>query len=95
MRRVRLSPYRSGDPHALRFELMPEALRQILTGKDNTTHDLARWLAVASFAVGLGLSIYDTVWRGHPFSLQEFGIGIGSMMAGVGAAIKLKEASEP
>lgn len=39
---------------------MSEILRQIFTGKDNQTHDLARWLAAASFAVGLGLTIYVT-----------------------------------
>lgn len=74
---------------------MKDAIRQLLTGKDNQTQDLARWLAVASFAVGLGLSIYDTVCRGHPFSLQEFGLGVGALFVGVGAAIKLKEGSEP
>lgn len=73
---------------------MSAILHQLLTGKDNQTHDVARWLAVASFAVGLGLTIYVTV-RGQPFSLQDFGTGIGLLFVAVGAAIKLKEGSEP
>ncbi|MER2545933.1 MAG: hypothetical protein ABTS16_21270 [Candidatus Accumulibacter phosphatis] len=73
---------------------MPAILRQLLTGRDNQTHDVARWLAVVSFAVGLGLTIYVTV-RGQPFVLQDFGTGIGLLFVAVGAAIKLKEGSEP
>ncbi len=74
---------------------MNDIVRQLLTGRDNATHDVARWLAVASFAVGLGLTIYVTVVRGAPFSLTEFGLGIGALFVGAGAAIKLKEGSEP
>jgi hypothetical protein len=74
---------------------MNEIFRQLLTGKDNATHDVARWLAVASFAVGLGLTIYATVVRGQLFNLSDFGLGIGALFVGAGAAIKLKEGSEP
>lgn len=73
---------------------MPPILSQLLTGRDNQTHDIARWLAAASFAVGLGLTIYVTI-RGQPFALQDFGAGIGILFVAVGAAIKLKEGSEP
>lgn len=74
---------------------MNDITRQLLTGRDNQTHDVARWLAVLSFVVGLGLTIYVTVERGQAFSLTEFGLGIGALFIGAGAAIKLKEGSEP
>jgi hypothetical protein len=74
---------------------MNEIARQLLTGKDNCTHDFARWLAVASFAVGLGLVIYVTVVKGQPFSLTEFGLGVGALFVAVGAALRLKEGCEP
>ena len=70
-------------------------LKSISTGKDNTTHDVARVLAICSFLTGLGLSIYAVAWKGQAFDLQQFGIGIGAMFAGLGAALKLKENTEP
>ena len=70
-------------------------LKNISTGKDNTTHDVARVLAILSFITGLGLSIYAVGWKGQAFDLQQFGIGIGAMFAGLGAALKLKENTEP
>ncbi len=70
-------------------------IRQLLTGLDNATHDLARWLAVASFAVGLSLEIYAVTWQGRSFSLPDFVLGIGALFVAVGAAIRLKESSEP
>lgn len=68
---------------------------QLLTGKDNRTHDVIRWLAVLSFLVGLGLSIYSVGWKNQPFDLQQFGVGMGAMFATVGAALKLKAETEP
>jgi len=74
---------------------MNNVLRQLLTGKDNQTHDVVRWLAVLSFLVGLGLAIYAVGWKGQPFSLQEYGMGLGSLFVTIGGALKLKEGTEP
>ena len=68
---------------------------QLLTGQDNQTHDIARWLAALSVLTGLALQIYVTVQLKQPLDLQQFGIGMGTLLAGFGAAIKLKENSEP
>ncbi|RTL40573.1 MAG: hypothetical protein EKK53_15405 [Burkholderiales bacterium] len=70
-------------------------LRDILTGRDNVTHDIGRWAAVASIVTGLGLQIYAVGWRGQPFDMLAFGGGIGALAAGIGALLKLKEGTEP
>ena len=53
--------------------MLRDILRQLLTESDNVTHDLYRYLAVVSIAVGLGLSVYS-VLKGQPFDMQTFGI---------------------
>lgn len=70
--------------------MLRDLLRQLMTDSDNVTHDLYRYLAVVSIAVGLSLSIYSVV-KGQPFDMQTFGIGVGSLFAGVGVAIGLKK----
>lgn len=70
-----------------------DVLRQMMTETDNTTHDLYRYLALASIVVGLGLQIFVIGWRNQPFDMQTFGIGIGALFTGVGVALKLKRDS--
>lgn len=74
---------------------MNTVITQLLTGKDGYTHDVVRWLAVLSIVVGLSLAVYVVVWKGQPFSLQDFGLGIGAVFLSVGGALKLKEGTEP
>lgn len=69
--------------------------RQLLTGADNQTHDFMRWVGLAGALTALGLQIYVVVWRGQPFDLQAFGIGMGALCASVGAALGLKKDTEP
>ena len=61
--------------------MLRDIIRQLLTESDNVTHDIYRYLAVISIAVGLSLSIYSVV-KGQPFDMQTFGIGVGSLFAG-------------
>lgn len=70
-------------------------LRDILTGKDNSTHDMGRWMGVVSFLSGIGLEIYVIVIKGQPFDFTQFGVGIAAIAGGIGALIKLKESTEP
>ncbi len=70
-------------------------IKNILTGVDNETHDVARVLAVIAFIVGLGLTIYSVAWKNQSFDLTQFGLGVGAMLAALGAALKLKEDTEP
>ena len=70
-------------------------IKNILTGVDNETHDVARTMGALAFAVGLGLQIYVVVYKNAPFSLTEFGAGFALMVTGLGTALKLKETTEP
>jgi hypothetical protein len=74
---------------------MFKILRQILTGKDNETHEVIRWLTVLSVILGHALLIYDVVYRGKPFNLQEYGVGVGALFVAAGVALRLKENDEP
>jgi hypothetical protein len=73
---------------------MRDVIRQLVTESDNTTHDLYRYLALASIVVGLSLMIYSVVVKGQPFDMQTFGIGVGALFAGVGVALGLKKEGE-
>jgi hypothetical protein len=69
-------------------------LQDILTGKDNKTHDLGRWMGLVSFVAGIALEVYCVV-SSKPFDFMGYGVGIGAIAAGVGAMLKLKEDTEP
>lgn len=69
---------------------MKDYLRHWLTESDNTTHDLYRVLSLVAILTGLGLSVYTVVVKNQPFDIQTFGIGVGTLFAGCGAALALK-----
>jgi len=68
---------------------MQKIITHLFTETDNKTHDLFRYLCFVSIVVGLGLSIYATIFEKH-FDIENFGIGVGALFAGVGASLKLK-----
>jgi hypothetical protein len=69
-------------------------LNDILTGRDNKTHDIARWSWVLSFfAVVLGAG-YELV-QGHLPSLRDFAESIGIISGAHGAAVLMKKDAEP
>lgn len=77
------------------FDSIKTALRQMVTGADNETHDIVRWVAGLGSLHGLFLAGWDVVVQHAHFDIQAFGVGFGAMLAGVGAALKLKENTEP
>lgn len=69
-------------------------LRDCFTGRDSKTWDIGRILWALSVIVYLSLAIWD-VAATHTFEYQEFGIGIGAVLAGGGLGINLKKSTEP
>ena len=72
--------------------------KDIFTESDNSTYDHIRVLAILAVVIGLSLQVWVVIrWVGpspQPFDFQQFGIGVGSVFAGVGAALKLKPESK-
>lgn len=73
---------------------MKKLLLDILTTRDNQTFDNGRVLGVLIILAFLIFSGIDVVMT-HTFEYEQFGIGIGATLAGIGVNLKLKENSEP
>jgi hypothetical protein len=63
---------------------MNEIFTHILTGKDNQTHDIARWAWALGFFVVAVSAIY-LIYTGHEISLTELAGALG-IVSGSGAA---------
>jgi hypothetical protein len=69
-------------------------LNDILTGRDNKTHDIARWSWVLSFfAIVLGAG-YELI-QGQTLSLRDFAESIGIISGAHGGAMLMKKDTEP
>lgn len=77
------------------MEGIKKFLRQILTGLDNKTFDIARVLWILTCFVFLGLAIAHVMINKQPFDAQNFGIGAGGVLLGGGAGVGLKGNTEP
>lgn len=69
--------------------------KDMLTGIDGESYDILRVLALASVVNAMALQTYVVVWKGQPFDMQSFGVGLGVVFASVGAALSLKAKTEP
>jgi len=63
---------------------MNDIFTHILTGKDNKTHDIARWAWALGFIVIAGAAIY-LIYSGKEISLTELAGALG-IVSGSGAA---------
>jgi hypothetical protein len=72
---------------------MNDIIKQLLTGKDNTTYDLGRvsWL-VGMFAV-ISLAAYEVLHG--TVSLRELAESLGIVSAAGGASVAMKSKTEP
>lgn len=75
------------------MSILKQAFKNIVTEPDNKTHCLVRWTALIGVIQGLGLQAYVVVWKGAPFDLQAFGLGLGAIIVAAGAAMGIKKDS--
>lgn len=73
---------------------MNELLRQLLTGKDNKTYDIARVTWLIGFCVVIGLAVFEAVNHSN-VSLRELAESLGIVSASGGAAAAMKGKTEP
>lgn len=67
---------------------------QLLTGRDNTTHDLGRWSWAGSF-VAVVAAAAGNWWHGVAIDLQALAIALGAVATTHGAALWAKKDTEP
>jgi hypothetical protein len=70
-------------------------LKELTTTSDNTTPCWARIVGLMGVAQGLALSATDVIINHSHFDFQAYGIGLGGLITGVGAAIGMKRKDEP
>jgi len=70
-------------------DMIGEACKNVLTESDNETYSMLKILALISVAIGMGLEVYVIVAKAQTFDIQNFGIGVGALLAGAGAALRL------
>jgi hypothetical protein len=73
---------------------MNKILTHLLTGKDNQTHDIARWTWLVGFVAIICIAIYE-VMQSHQVSLTELAEALGLVSGAGGASVMMKQNSEP
>ncbi len=63
----------------------------ILTEPDGKTVCFIRIVAFAGIIQGLGMQAWTVFVQHSAFNLQEFGVGLGAIIATVGAALGMKK----
>jgi hypothetical protein len=69
-------------------------MRDLFSGRDNYSLDIGRVLWTIGTLVFLGLSVYITIVK-QEFDYILWGTGFAAVIASGGAALKIKESSEP
>ena len=73
---------------------MKDILKQLLTGKDNQTHDIVRWsLLYSSLVLTAGL-IFNAVHTGL-FDIEKFYMGSAAIVGAHGFGLMMKKGTEP
>ena len=71
---------------------MNEIFTHILTGKDNQTHDIARWAWMLGFLVVAGAAVY-LIYSGKEISLTELAGALGIVSGSGAASVAAKQMS--
>lgn len=72
---------------------MKDILKQLLTGKDNATYDLARVTWLLGFIAVIGLAGYEVVHGA--VNLRELAEALGIVSGAGGASAMMKKDTEP
>jgi uncharacterized membrane protein YeiH len=75
------------------MESIKKFLKQIFTEVDNSTFDLTKILAMISILSAVGLTIFSVVYHNQALDMQNYGLGISALFAGVGVALGMKKDS--
>jgi hypothetical protein len=73
---------------------MNQILQHLLTGKDNQTHDIARWTWLVGFVAIICIAFYE-VMQAHQISLTELAEALGLVSGAGGASVMMKKDTEP
>jgi hypothetical protein len=73
---------------------MKKILNDLLTGKDNETHDIGRWSLLVSMFGFFGACIYNAIHSGL-VDLEKLYMGVAAIVGAHGAALLMKKDSEP
>ena len=65
-----------------------------MTGRDNKTHDIARWSWMITTIVVICGAIYNA-FEGNNFGIRDFAESIGIITGAHGAAVLMKKDAEP
>ncbi len=71
-----------------------EWFNHIVTGKDNTTHDIGRWSWVLSMATAIGGVVWNAIHVGA-VDLMVMAQALGVIVAAHGGALWAKASTEP
>lgn len=68
--------------------------RELVTGKDNKTNDIARWSWLTTTLATIAGGIYNALHNGS-VDLMQFAQAIGMIAGSHGAAVMMKKDTEP
>ena len=73
---------------------MTDIIKQLLTGSDNQTHDIARWSWMLGFIAVICIAVYE-VMQSRQVSLLELAEALGVVSGASGASVMMKKDAEP
>ncbi len=77
---------------------LPSSVRtfvvHMLTGADNKTFDVSRFLLLASGLTFLGIAVYHVIAT-KTWDAVSFGAGAGGLLGGGAAGVRIKASTEP
>ena len=73
---------------------MNKIINDLLTGKDNQTHDLVRWSLLYSLLILTSGLIFNAVHTGL-FDIEKFYLGSAALVGAHGFGLMMKKGTEP